>query len=41
MKTMLFDNGGQFSNNLMREVNSVLGIEICNTLAESPWPIEV
>ena len=37
METMLFDNGGEFSNDEMREVASVLGVEICTTPADSPW----
>jgi transposase InsO family protein len=37
MGGMLFDNGGEFSNAEMREVGSMLGVNICTTPAESPW----
>ena len=37
MKGVLFDNGGEFSNHEMREVASILTVETCTTLSESPW----
>ena len=37
MKSVLFDNGGEFSNNEMREVASILNVETCTTPSESPW----
>ena len=37
METILTDNGGEFSSDEMREVASVLNIELCTTAAESPF----
>ena len=37
MKSVLFDNGGEFSNHEMREVASILNVETCTTPSESPW----
>ena len=37
MGSVLFDNGGEFSNEEMREAASILGIEVCTTPAQSPW----
>ena len=37
MKYVMFDNGGEFSNSEMREVTSILNVEVYTTPAESPW----
>ena len=37
MGSILSDNGGEFSSEEMREVASVLNINLCTTPAESPW----
>ena len=37
MKELIFDNGGEFSNNLMMEVCSQLDIKIHTTGSSSPW----
>ena len=37
MQTVLSDNGGEFRNDEMREVCSILNVEILTTAAESPW----
>ena len=37
MGTVMHDNGGEFSNDEMRSVCSVLNVKICTTAAESPW----
>lgn len=37
MGTVLTDNGGEFQNEEMRAVCSVLNVEILSTAAESPW----
>ena len=37
MKSVLFDNGGEFSNHEIREVASILNVETCTTPSESPW----
>ena len=37
MDGVLFDNGGEFSNEEMQEVASILGVQIHTTPAESPW----
>ena len=31
------DNGGEFSNSEIREINRILNIEILTTPSESPW----
>ena len=36
-KKLKFDNGGEFSNNEMRELTDCLGIEVDTTAARSPW----
>ncbi|GAB1599991.1 hypothetical protein Ahia01_000276600 [Argonauta hians] len=35
--TFLSDNGGEFNNNLMRELGELLNTKILTTAAESPW----
>ena len=37
MESILHDNGGEFSNDEMRAVCSVMNIEDASTAAESPW----
>ena len=37
MKTILSDNGGEFRNDEMREVCSIVNVEILTTAAESPF----
>ena len=37
VKSVLFHNGGEFSNHEMREVASILNIETRTTPSESPW----
>ena len=37
MESILFDNGGEFSNHEMREVDSILNVKTCTTPSESPW----
>ena len=36
-KKFLIDNGGEFANNLYKEMAADFNVEICNTGAESPW----
>ena len=36
-KKVKFDNGGEFSNEEMRELSDCLGIEVETTAAKSPW----
>ena len=33
----LIDNGGEFTNNLYKEMAAHFNVEVCNTGAESPW----
>lgn len=37
MEAILTDNGGEFNSHEMREVASILNVEVCTTAAESPW----
>ena len=37
MNAVLSDNGGEFNNELIREVASMLGVELLTTAAYSPW----
>ena len=37
MEAILTDNGGEFSSEEMREVASILNVEVCTTAAESPF----
>jgi transposase InsO family protein len=37
MKSILSDNGGEFSNDEMREVCGILHVEVCTTAAASPF----
>ena len=37
MKSILTDNGGEFSSNEMREVCSILNVQINTTAANSPF----
>ena len=37
MEGIFFDNGGEFNNSEMREVASILNIQLSSTPAESPW----
>ena len=37
MEGIIFDNGGEFNNSEMREVASILNIQLSSTPAESPW----
>ena len=37
LKSVQFDNGGEFSNSKMREVASISNVETCNTSRENPW----
>jgi transposase InsO family protein len=37
MEAILTDNGGEFNNDEMREVCSILNVEICTTAADSPF----
>ena len=36
MKSVLTDNGGEFNSDEMREVESILNIQVCTTAGESP-----
>ena len=36
-RKFLIDNGGQFANNLYKEMAAHFNVEVCNTGAESPW----
>ena len=36
-KKFLIDNGGEFANNLYKEMAAHFNVEVCNTGAESPW----
>ena len=35
--SILSDNGGEFNNELLRDVAELLGAKVCTTAAESPW----
>ena len=37
MKSILTDNGGEFSSDEMREVASILNVHVCTTAGESPF----
>ena len=37
MKSFLTDNGGEFNSDEMREVESILNIQVCTTAGESPF----
>lgn len=37
MKSVLTDNGGEFSSDEMREVASILNVQVCTTAGESPF----
>ena len=37
MEGILVDNGGEFNNEEIREMSSILNIKISSTLGESPW----
>lgn len=37
MKSILTDNGGEFSSDETRDIASVLNIKLCTTAAQSPW----
>ena len=36
-RKFLIDNGGEFANNLYKEMAAHFNVEVCNTGAESPW----
>ena len=36
-RKILSDNGGEFRNELLREVGDLLDVEIMTTAAEAPW----
>ena len=37
MKSVLTDNGGEINSDEMREVESILNIQVCTTAGESPF----
>ena len=37
MKSNLTDNGGEFNSDELREVQSILNIQVCTTAGESPF----
>ena len=37
MKSVLADNGGEFNSDELREVQSILNIQVCTTAGESPF----
>lgn len=37
MRSVLTDNGGEFNSDEIREVESILNIQVCTTAGESPF----
>ena len=37
MRALMTDNGGEFNSDEMREITSVLNVQLCTTSGESPW----
>ena len=37
MKALMTDNGGEFNSDEMREITSILNVQLCTTVGESPF----